>query len=103
MIGEKLRQEVLSLTEMLLLRLGNPSLRSLEKVMAKLEGAEFAYCFGAGELKKNEGFKFIDTLEFGYYDQSHFIRECKRITQLNPKDFLSKLNMDVHDIIIEDL
>lgn len=57
----------------------------------------------AGELKKNEGFKFIDTLEFGYYDQSHFIRECKRITQLNPKDFLSKLNMDVHDIIIEDL
>ncbi len=54
------------------------------------------------KLKKTEGFKLIDTLKYGYYDQSHFIRECKRITQLSPKELLSKLNLGVHDLIVDD-
>ncbi|MEM6376676.1 MAG: helix-turn-helix domain-containing protein [Bacteroidota bacterium] len=54
-------------------------------------------------LKKSEGAQLIDALEFGYYDQSHFIKECKRITNLNPKEFLSKLQLDVADLVFDDI
>lgn len=86
------------------------SVKSLERLIKRLFGMSpkrllniIRFGMSADNLKKNEGYRFIDTLEFGYYDQSHFIRECKRITQLNPKEFLSKLNLDVHDLIVKDL
>ena len=52
-------------------------------------------------LKEADGFRFIDTLQFGYYDQSHFIRECKKITNMNPTEFLSKLKLSTHDLVVE--
>ena len=88
----------------------NLSIKSLERLTKEFFGMSpkkllnfIRFGMSAVKLKKNEGYQFIDTLEFGYYDQSHFIRECRRITQLNPKEFLSKLNLGVHDLIVEDV
>lgn len=50
-------------------------------------------------LNKNGRQRFIDALQFGYYDQSHFIRECKRITEMNPTTFLSELSLNTNDMI----
>ncbi len=50
-------------------------------------------------LNKSEGHRFIDALQFGYYDQSHFIRECRRLTGMNPKEFLSKLLLTTNDLV----
>lgn len=44
----------------------------------------------SGKMKKEPKSKFIDSLEFGYYDQSHFIKECKKITGYSPKIFSQK-------------
>lgn len=52
-------------------------------------------------LKKSAGARLIDALEFGYYDQSHFSKECKRLTQLRPTEFLSKLQLNVADLVFE--
>lgn|GEM_PF-3399117 len=52
-------------------------------------------------LKKSSGARLIDALEFGYYDQSHFSKECKRLTKLRPTEFLSKLQLNVADLIFE--
>ncbi len=51
------------------------------------------------EFKKNEAMSFIDALEYGYYDQSHFIKECRRITGYSPKDFFSKLKLSTNDLM----
>ncbi len=88
----------------------NLTIKSLERLTIKYFDMSpkkllnlIRFGMSAVNLKKNEGFKLIDALEFGYYDQSHFIRECKRITELTPKEFLSKLNLGVHDLIVEDI
>ena len=52
-------------------------------------------------IKKNESQKLIEALGFGYYDQSHFIKECKKITGYPPKEFFSKLKLQTNDIIFE--
>ncbi len=52
-------------------------------------------------LKNSQSCKLIDALSFGYYDQSHFIKECKRITGYSPKSFFSKLSLPTNDIIFE--
>ncbi len=36
----------------------------------------------------------------GYYDQPHFIKEFKKITNLAPRDFLSKISLEANDRIV---
>ncbi|MBX2877115.1 MAG: helix-turn-helix domain-containing protein [Saprospiraceae bacterium] len=52
-------------------------------------------------LKESAGARLIDALAFGYYDQSHFNKECKRLTKLRPKEFLSKLELNAADLVFE--
>ncbi|WP_436516992.1 helix-turn-helix domain-containing protein [Ekhidna sp. To15] len=44
---------------------------------------------------------FTDSIKFGYYDQSHFIKECKKVTGYTPTEFFSKLKFSTNDLIIE--
>lgn len=53
-------------------------------------------------LKNSESFKYIESLSFGYYDQSHFIKECRQMTGYAPKDFFSKLKLSTTDLLFED-
>ncbi|WP_462248641.1 helix-turn-helix domain-containing protein [Ekhidna sp.] len=53
-------------------------------------------------LKKSDANKLIEALSFGFYDQSHFSKECKRITGYSPKSFFSKLKLETNDIIFEE-
>ncbi len=52
-------------------------------------------------LKTDPSARLIEALDFGYYDQSHFIKECRKITGLNPTAFISKLKLPVNDLMIE--
>lgn len=52
-------------------------------------------------LKNTQASKLIEALSFGYFDQSHFIKECKKITGYTPKEFFSKLKLSTNDLIIE--
>lgn len=51
-------------------------------------------------LKKSKTQKLIEALAFGYYDQSHFIRECKKITGTTPKDFFAHLDLPTNDLMV---
>lgn len=51
-------------------------------------------------LKENKTKKFIDALSFGYYDQSHFIKECKRITGTTPKNLFAKMKLPTNDLMV---
>jgi methylphosphotriester-DNA--protein-cysteine methyltransferase len=42
----------------------------------------------------------MDALNSGYYDQSHFIKSCLRITGLTPKKILTGLPTQITDLII---
>ncbi|MEO9485633.1 MAG: helix-turn-helix domain-containing protein [Ekhidna sp.] len=51
-------------------------------------------------MKSKSTNKLMDVLAFGYYDQSHFIRECKRITGLTPTQLFNKLEFSTNDLIV---
>ena len=53
------------------------------------------------ELKKQPDSKLIDSIAYGYYDQSHFIKECRKITGYSPKDFFSKMKLPTNDLVFE--
>ncbi|MBW1294849.1 helix-turn-helix domain-containing protein [Aquimarina litoralis] len=53
------------------------------------------------ELKNQPNSKLVDSITYGYYDQSHFIKECRKITGYSPKIFFSKMELPTNDIIIE--
>ena len=53
------------------------------------------------KLKNHPNRKLIDSIEYGYYDQSHFIKECQKITGYAPKDFFSKMKLSANDVIFE--
>jgi len=42
-----------------------------------------------------------DALGYGYYDQSHFVKACKKITGLAPKQLFTQLPGRVTDFLIE--
>ncbi len=52
-------------------------------------------------LKVNESEGLIEALSFGYYDQSHFIKECKKITGTSPKKFFSRMELPTNDLLVE--
>ncbi len=51
-------------------------------------------------LKMNLDRYFIEALSFGYYDQSHFIRECKRLTGVSPKELFANMRLSTPDLMI---
>lgn len=44
---------------------------------------------------------YVSTVEEGYYDLSHFIRECKRITGQTPRELFPKMGLSLTDVIID--
>lgn len=57
--------------------------------------------YASHELKNQPNSKLIDSIAYGYYDQSHFIKECRKITGYSPKDFFSKMKLSTNDIVFE--
>lgn len=53
------------------------------------------------QLKTKPNKRLTDSLEFGYYDQSHFIKECRKITGYPPKEFVAKMKLPTNDIVFE--
>ncbi|NET37628.1 MAG: AraC family transcriptional regulator [Cyanothece sp. SIO1E1] len=52
-------------------------------------------------LRKEKTQKLIEALSFGYYDQSHFNKTCKKITGLSPKDLFSQMKLPTNDLLFE--
>ncbi|NAS29930.1 helix-turn-helix domain-containing protein [Flavobacteriaceae bacterium R38] len=57
--------------------------------------------FVSRSLKNQSQRKFMDSTEFGYYDQSHFIKECQNITGYTPKEFFSRMKLSTNDLVFE--
>lgn len=51
-------------------------------------------------LKQHGSLFLTDSIKFGYYDQSHFIKDCKKVTGYAPTEFFSKLTFS-NDLVIE--
>ncbi|WP_155188588.1 helix-turn-helix domain-containing protein [Fulvivirga lutimaris] len=51
------------------------------------------------EIHGNEKMNFKSAYDYGYHDQSHFIKECKKITGLAPREFFKQLNMPAKDVL----
>ncbi len=51
-------------------------------------------------LKENESESLIEALSFGYYDQSHFIKECRKITGTSPKKLFGKMKLSTNDLLV---
>jgi len=86
------------------------TIKSLERLIKKVFGMTPKKLIGILRfgnsikfLNKTEGHRFIEALKFGYYDQSHFIRECNKIAEMNPSDILSELSLNTNDIIISSI
>jgi AraC-like DNA-binding protein len=55
----------------------------------------------SSHLKKNPSTNLVEALSFGYYDQSHFVKECRKITGMSPKEFFSDMPFTTNDLILE--
>lgn len=53
------------------------------------------------KLKNEPNRRFIDALQYGYYDQSHFIKECRKMTNYSPKELFSKMKLPTNDLVFE--
>jgi len=51
-------------------------------------------------MKTTPSEMFVEALAFGYYDQSHFIRECKRIAGVSPKELFSNMRLSTPDLMV---
>jgi len=52
-------------------------------------------------LKKNPSKSLVEALSFGYYDQSHFIKECRKITGLSPRELFSEMRFGTNDLVLK--
>lgn len=50
-------------------------------------------------LKKNPSRNLVEALSFGYYDQSHFVKECRKITGLTPRQLFSEMRFSTNDLV----
>ncbi len=101
------KQKIISVKE--LSAESNLSSRNLQRVTKKafnLSPKELLTVFRFSQttsyLKANPQKAFIDALSFGYYDQSHFIRECRRISGSPPKELFSNMTFSTSDLMILD-
>lgn len=51
-------------------------------------------------LKQSDVTRFLDVLSFGYYDQSHFVKDCKKITGLSPKKLFTRMKLSTNDLFL---
>lgn len=51
-------------------------------------------------LKENESEGLIEAISFGYYDQSHFIKECRKITGISPRKLFEKMKLPTNDLLV---
>ncbi|MGD1958372.1 MAG: helix-turn-helix domain-containing protein [Fulvivirga sp.] len=86
----------------------NMTPKSLERLIKRLFGLTpielfniFRFEKTTAYLQKNEAARLIDALDFGYYDQSHFIKTCKKITGTTPKELLRKMKLPTNDLLID--
>lgn len=82
------------------------TIKSLERLIRKMFGISpkklvsiLRFGNSIKFLNKTDGHQFIDVLQFGYYDQSHFIRERRKITEMNPTEVLSELSLSTNDMM----
>lgn len=54
----------------------------------------------AAYLKSDFANRLTDALRFGYYDQSHFNKETKRITGFSPKQLFERMYLSTHDLMV---
>ncbi len=54
----------------------------------------------AAYLKSDFANRLTDALQFGYYDQSHFNKESKRITGFSPKQLFERMSLSTHDLMV---
>lgn len=83
------------------------SLRNLQRITRKkfnLSPKELLSIFRFNQtthhFKQESRSSFINALAFGYYDQSHFIRECNRIAGVSPKELFNNLSLPTHDLMV---
>ena len=50
-------------------------------------------------IKQNPSSNLIEALSFGYYDQSHFVKECRKITGMPPGVLFSNMHFTTNDLI----
>lgn len=50
-------------------------------------------------LAAHEGQTMLEGLDQWYFDQAHFIRECKRFTGLSPKQLMPRLKLATKDLL----
>lgn len=86
----------------------NMTPKSLERLTKKLFGLTpmelfkiFRFEKTTAYLQKNESAKLIEALDFGYYDQSHFIKTCKKITGTSPRKLFDKMKLPTNDLLID--
>lgn len=51
------------------------------------------------QMKLADDRSFSEAIPLTYYDQSHFIKECRKITGLNPKRVFKMMNLDIADLL----
>ena len=49
--------------------------------------------------KMSSDISFSESIPLTYYDQSHFIKECRKITGLNPKRVFEMMKLDIADLL----
>lgn len=54
----------------------------------------------AAYLKSDFANRLTDALQFGYYDQSHFNKESKRITGFSPRQLFERMSLSTHDLMV---
>ncbi|WP_462249259.1 helix-turn-helix domain-containing protein [Ekhidna sp.] len=54
----------------------------------------------ANHIQSTETKRVIDSLSFGYYDQSHFIRETKKIAGVSPSVLFNNMKLQTPDLMV---
>ncbi|GAB5525720.1 MAG: hypothetical protein Roseis2KO_35920 [Roseivirga sp.] len=42
----------------------------------------------------------LEALGSGYYDQSHFVKACRKLTGLKPREMFSRLPGEITDFVV---
>ncbi len=86
----------------------NMTAKSLERLTKKKLGLTpielfniFRFEKTTAYLQKSETLRLIEALDFGYYDQSHFVKTCRKITGIPPRQLLNKMKLPTNDLFVD--
>nr|MBX2873208.1 helix-turn-helix domain-containing protein [Saprospiraceae bacterium] len=101
------RQDIQSVAELAaVLKINAKSLHRKTKRFFKLSPKELLSIVRfektAAYLKSEFANRLTDALRFGYYDQSHFNKESRRITGFSPKELFDRMCLSTHDLMLFD-